>query len=205
MIARIALVLGSLGALFGAFWIVLPIVRAWMLPEAGGDLLWVIGPPTALRFGACTVLSALTLPFLLRPLGRRWREQDRAARGQPTDAVVERGISRPALLIRGGLLFVIYAIAGMFYFASHAEVRDATITFHSLLGARAYRYDQVVALQHQAPEGGQVDRYAMEFDDERWGYFDASCEGTTDGEIRAIAQHVSLRARQPWIETRGNR
>lgn len=204
MAARIAIVLGALGALFGALWLALPVVRGWMLPEAStaSGLLWVIGPPRALRFGACAVLAALTLPLLLRPLGRRWAAEDQRARPAPA---VERHVGRTALLIRGGLLFVVYAVCGAFYFVSHGEVRDGSIAFHSVLGTRAYGYAQIVSLEHQAPEGGQPDRYAIRFDDERWGYFDADCEGVDDGAARAIAAHVARRAGQVWLETSGNR
>lgn len=198
---RIGLVFAALGAAFGALWLVLPLVRAWMLPTAGGDLLWVVGPPAALRFGACTILAAITLPFALRPLGGRWRERDLRERGAPLDPTVGGLKERLSTMIKGAILAVIYGVCGAFYFTSYGEVRDATLTFHSLLGARTYGYERIVSIEHQAPVGGQVDRYAIAFDNGAWGYFDASCEGTTEAAVRAIAAHVAQRSGRSWIET----
>jgi hypothetical protein len=193
--ARIAVVLVSLALVFGLYWLALGVVRGWMLPHAHDEVLWVIGPAHVLRFGACAVFSALTLPFVLRPLGRRWREQDQRERGTP---IATHRTGQLALLIRGGLLFVVYAVCGLFYFASYGEVRDASITFHSPLGARTYAYDRITALHHFPPEGGQVDRYGIEFDDARWGYFDADCEGLDAAAALAIADHVSRHAGRSW-------
>ncbi len=207
MAGRIVIVLTALGALFAAYWLALPVVRGWMLPDAGGarGILWVIGPPQALRFGACTVLSALTLPFLLRPLGRSWREADLRARGAALDPLAAHHVTRTALLIRGGLLFVIYGVCGLFYFVSYGVVFDRRIEFHSLLGTRSFEYGRIVALEHHAPEGGQVDRYAIAFDDESWGYFESDCEGLDDPQARAIAAHVAARTGQSWAEVSGRR
>jgi hypothetical protein len=188
---RIVIVLVALGMVFGAYWTLLPIVRAAMLPVAdpAHGLLWVIGPAHALRFGAATILSALTLPIVLIPFRSRWR-------ATPTAMPV----NSTALLIRGALLFGIYTFCGAFYFTAYVEVRTDTITLHSPLGARTYDYARAASLEHLPPAGGQPDRYAIRFDDDRWGYFDADDEGIDAATVLAIAAHVSQHTGRPWIE-----
>jgi hypothetical protein len=207
MAFRIVVVLLALGALFGGFWLVLPIIRNWLLPTAGGasGALWIIGPPRVLCFGACAGLWAITLPFLLRPLALAWRANDQRANGAPVAPMAVHHVGRLALLIRGGLLFALYAVCGVVYFVSYGEVMDRSITFHSLFGARTYGYEHVVSLEHQASEGGQDPRYAIALDDESWGYFDASCEGLSEADVSAIAAHLSERTGRSWVETYGHR
>jgi hypothetical protein len=197
---RMAVVLLALGATFGLAWVALPILRAALLPVAppGG---WVLGPPLAFRFAACAVISACTLPFVLRPLGRRWRARDLAARGAPIDPLANAPGVRSARLVQGAILLVVYAIGGAFYFASHTEVLPDRIVIQTPLGARSYAYAQIAALEREAPVGGQPERYAMRFDDDRWGYFSTDAEGTTEAEIAAIAAHVSARAGLRWTDT----
>jgi hypothetical protein len=188
---RIAIVIALMVIVLGGYWVALPIVRAAMLPVAdrAHGLLWVVGPATALRFGAATVLSAVTLPFVLLPFRERWRASPTP---MPSNHV--------SLLIRGALFSVVYAIACAFYFTAYIEVRDSEMAFHGPLGTRRHRYDQIVALEHQPPVGGQPYRYAIHFDDDSWGYFDEDHEGVDASTVSAIADHVSRRVGRPWFE-----
>jgi hypothetical protein len=193
---RMVIALLTLGAVFGALWILLPAVRGLTLPAAvdGG---WVIGPVRALRFGACTVLSALTVPFLLRPLGQEWRRRDLATRGAPLDPL-PRG-SRAPLLVQGGLLFVVYALGAAFYFLSYTEVTPERITIHSPLGARAYGYGAITALERVARRGEET-KHAIHFDDDSWGYFGVDNEGLSPREVSAIAEHVARASGRSWVD-----
>lgn len=184
-----------LAVTFTGYWFALPIVRGWMLPEAGGasGILWVIGPAHVLVFGASAVLSSLTLPFVIRPLALHWQALDQQQNAPPLAA-------NKGHLVQGLLLFAVYAFCGVAYFASHGEVRDASIAFTSILGTRTYDYAQIRRLEHQPPAGGQVDRYAIELDDGSWGYFDADCDELDAASTLAVADFVSRRSGLPWVQ-----
>ncbi len=195
---RVAICLLTLGAVFFVYWTVLPLLRQLLLPapEPGG---WVLGPAWVLRFGACTVLSALTLAILLRPIGKSWRQRDQEELSKPRDPFAGRPHARTALLIKGGLLFVVYLVTGAFYFMSYTEVTPSRLVIHGPLGARSYAYDQVAALERIAPVGGQPEKYAIRFDDGSWGYFSIRCEGNAPADIAAVATHVASRSGRAWV------
>lgn len=197
---RMAISLLALGAVFGLFWLALPILRTALQPVAppGG---WVLGPPVALRFAACAVLSACSFPWMLRPLGRRWRERDLAERGAPLDPLAASPARKTGALIQGMLLLAVYGAGGAFYFTSYTEVLLDRIIVHGPLGARSHGYAEVSAMELQAPTGGQPERYALRFKDGRWAYFGSDAEGTTSDEISAIAAHLSARTGLSWLRT----
>lgn len=197
---RMAISFVALGAAFGLLWLALPLARAAMLPPAppGG---WVLGPPVAFRFGASAVLTAFTLPLVLRPLGRRWRERDLAARGAPLDPLASAPRLRAKSLIQGALLLIVYLVSGAFYFASYTEVLADRFVDHSLFGTRGYDYHRVSALELQAPAGDQPERYALRFDDDGWAYFSTDQEGTTAEEIAEVAAHIAAHTGLPWLRT----
>lgn len=192
---RVAIALLTLGAVFGALWILLPVLVRLTLPDPG-DPFWVIGPPRALRFAACTVFSALTVPFLLRPLGQEWRKRDLATRGAPIDPL-PRG-ARVSLLIQGGLLLAVYAMGAAFYFRSYMKVA-AQITVQSPLGARVHDYDAITALE-RVTRPGEETKYAIHFDDGSWGYFGADYETMTPARVAAIADYVARQSNQRWVD-----
>lgn len=191
---RAVVALALLAAVFAAYWMALPVVRAGLQPVAApGE--WVLGPAHALRFAACTVLSAMTVPVLLRALLRPPPPQT----PDPARDLLERvPVVRSALLIKGSLLFAVYAVCGAFYLASYTVVGADRLAIHSPLGVRTYSYDQITALSLTPPRGGQAARYGMRFRDDRWGYFSADREGVSEADVAAVAAHVAARVGRGW-------
>ncbi|MEZ4390602.1 MAG: hypothetical protein R3A48_05860 [Polyangiales bacterium] len=191
---RAVVALAILAAVFAAYWGVLPLVRAWLQPVAApGE--WVLGPARALRFGACTILSAMTAPLLLRAVIRPPPPQA----PDPARDLLERApVLRSALLIKGALLFVVYAVCGAFYLTSYTEVGADRLAIHSPLGVRTYSYDHITALSLTPPRGGQPARYGMQFRDDRWGYFGADREGVSEADVAAVAAHIAARVGRGW-------
>jgi hypothetical protein len=196
-VKRVGIVLSVLGCVFFAFWFLLPTVRGLLLPEAEPGS-WIVGPHRALRFGACTIISAVTLPLALRPLQRGWRERDLATRGAPLDPLASRPGTRVGLLIKGGLLFVVYTVCAAFYWISYTRVSPDGIAVRSPLGTRSYSYSQIEALERAAPAAGEAEKYTIRFSDSSWAHFSADHEGTTALAIERIAAYVADRSGRRW-------
>ncbi len=172
------------------------------LPEPPLDG-WLLRPAEVLRFGVCTVLSAVTVPFLLHPLHERWRDEDRAARRGGSGEVRPSRRSNGALLIKGGLLFLVYLVTGAFYLLSWSTYALEGIQVRTPLGTRTYTYDQVTQLLVIPP--GYRDgpskpgpEFAMELDDGRWAYFGLHSEGAEVEDLEAIARMVSRESGLEW-------
>jgi hypothetical protein len=56
----------------GCYWFILPAIQSLIIPNAPGGRNgpWVVRPVLAFHFGAAAVMSAVTLPFITRPLQR---------------------------------------------------------------------------------------------------------------------------------------
>lgn len=197
MFVRIALVLVAFGVCFGGLWLLLPIVRVALLP-AVPEGAWVLGPPRPFRFAACAVLCSLLMPLVFRPIGARWRAADIARRGAPMDPNAQRPQSRVGMLLKGGLLFAIYAIGAGFYVTSSTEVHPDKLVVRSLFSTRTYAMTQVRSLERNPPVGGQPERFVVRFDDNRTCNFTEEDEGATRARVEAIAAHLAARTSLPW-------
>ncbi len=190
---RIPFVFVVLALVFGAWWVALPVIKGWTLPAPPLDG-WLLRPASVLRFGACTVLSAVTVPFVLRPLTMRWREEDR---GRPAPR------SRASLVFQASLLFVVYLATGAFYLLGWSSFSPDGISVCTPLGTRSHLYEDVARLLvippgYQDGPNKPGPEFAIEFHDERWAYFGLHNEGASVEDVEAIARMVAELSGEAW-------
>lgn len=197
MRVRVGLVIVLFLLCFGALWVLLPIARVAFLPTVPAGS-WVLGPPRPFRFAACAVLCSLVMPFVFRPIGRRWINADIARRGAPMDPTSHRPQTRLGTMLKGGLLFVVYAFGGGLYVASSTEVHPDKLVVRSLFSTRTYAMTQIRALERNPPVGGQPERFVIRFDDRRVCNFTEEDEGASRAQVEAIAAHLAARTSLEW-------
>src|SRR5262245_15623188 len=101
--ACIALViLGAVGALY---WFTLPAIQSFLIPSAPGgeNGPWVVRPILAFHFGAVAVMTATTMPLIIRPLKKVWARED-AALGTRYDPLHNDPVRRVFMILAGLLL-----------------------------------------------------------------------------------------------------
>jgi len=197
-----------LGATFGLWYLVLPVVQRLIIPGAPGGTTgpWIIRPGWPLLFGSCVVAAAVSVPLLGRRLRQQWTAQDLAAGTKyvPFGNPAVKAAHNLALYIKGIILLLIYASALLFYLFSWGVVGPSGIEQKVPWGARVHAFDQIVSLQ-MIPKGEHNDElnadgpwYSAAFSDGSAFTFDASDGGVSDSELTAIAKFVADRSGKNW-------
>jgi hypothetical protein len=107
-------------AIVGAcYWFMLTGIQALIIPNAPGgpNGPWVVRPILAYHFCAMAVMTAVTVPFIIRPLQRVWTHED-AALGAQHDPIHGRPRMRVLFFVKGFLLLAVYAAGLVFYLFS---------------------------------------------------------------------------------------
>lgn len=202
---RLVITLAMLSGLAVGYWLLLPGIQSLIVPAApgGANGPWVIRPILAFHFGAVAVLTAVTLPALLTPLQQRWSRLDAEA-GTRYDPFRDRPASRFGLLLKAGLLLVIYAASLLFYLFSWTTVGPGGIEQQLPWGRRSYTYQQVATLE-TIPEGMRSEAlrqngpwYHLEFRDGLHTNWSLDNEGLTPDDLTAVTAYVSARTGLPW-------
>lgn len=201
MRAVISLVLVAVFA--GLYWIALPSLQARFLPDVPGgeDGPWIVRPILAMRFGAMAVMTAVTLPFAMRPLHRLWKQED-ASRGTRLKPL--RPWTRLAVFIKGFLLLAIYGMALAFYLLSWLVISPEGIEQRLPWTTLRHSFDDIATLQ-TIPEGERSERldengpwYSIQLKSGRVITVGLSNEGVTLEELQAMTDLVSEKAGQEW-------
>lgn len=199
---RVTLFLTALAVVFAGLFFLLPWIQRLFLPSARPATdHWVVRPHIAFRFCACAILSALSLPVLLRPVQKRWRAQD-AASGTVYVPFQNRPFGKVGILISGSLLAVIYASALAFYLSSWTVVSTSGIESRAMWKRRSHSFDHVRSLD-TIPAGMRSDKsaqdgpwYCVSFDDGSSFTFSEDNEGCSDSDLVEIAEFISTKAQR---------
>jgi hypothetical protein len=192
---------------FTAWYLLLPWLQAWVLPESrGGDVgPWVIRPIAALHYCACAILTALSLAVLLRYFARRWRVQDAAA-GSRYNPYRDRPFAKARILLASAVLAVVYGAALVYFLLSWTVVDAAGITERLPWRSRTHSYDEIRLLEivskhtrnHQSGLIGDGPWHRIEFQDGLSLVFGPDNEGCNEVEASKIAKYVAGRSKQIW-------
>ncbi len=195
----------ALVLLSGCYWFLLSGLQSWMIPAgAGGETgPWVVRPILAFHFCAAALMAAVTAPFLLGALRKRWNRED-AAQGSRFDPFAGRPVRRALFLIRGGLLVIVYLAALLFYLRSWVVIGPAGIEQH-LPWATLHHSFQDIATLETIPEGQRSDSlrqdgpwYSISLQSGRAMTWSLDNEGITREELAAIARFVAERSGRAW-------
>jgi hypothetical protein len=204
---RMAIVFAFLVGIFAVWYFVLPAIRALFSPTAsGGDQgPWVVWPIIAIRFCACAVLTAVSVPLAMQPLRRRWLAQDIAA-GSCYDPYRKQPFRKACVYLAGSALLVIYGAALVFYVSWWDIVGPAGITEHGPFGSKTHSFDQIRSLEVVSKRMRRDDDHLVgdgpwhrvEFIDGRSYAFGRDNEGWSEAEESAIAEYIAEKSKQTW-------
>jgi hypothetical protein len=194
-----------LSATFVVCYFLLALIQSAFLPKApnGTEGAWVIRPDRALHFCACAVVSAVTTPFLMAPLRKRWIEED-LVHGSRHDPFHGSRIRWIAVAIQSGALLLIYSAAFVFYLNSWTMVSRAGIDLKLPWGRKHYDFAQIRLLQMVPPAMRSETAakngpwYNVEFNDGRAEDFSADNEGLTASEQLAVAEFIAKQCNMAW-------
>jgi hypothetical protein len=197
--------LGTLVFVGAGYWFILPALQSQIIPNAPGGAAgpWVVRPILAFHAGAAAVLACLTVPLILGPVQKQWKREDAALstrydpfRGQPA--------ARAAIMIKGGLLFLIYGCAFAFYLFSWTIIGPDGVEERLPWGKRKHAFQDINSLE-AIPDGQRSDSiaqngpwYSLTF--QRGGSITLSHdnEGTTPAELTAMTSHIAKRSGLVW-------
>ncbi len=199
---RSAIFLVLLAAVFAVWFFLLPWIQAVILPTATGGTSgpWVVRPIIAVRFCACAILAAASMPLLLWRFGKRWHAQDVAA-GTRYDV---RPGHKASVLIKGSILGLIYAGALLLYLFSWTIVGPSGIEQRMPWSHKEHSFDQIASLE-MIPDGMRSDElvkngpwFNVVFTDGRSFAFGHDNEGCAVTDMSAIATYIAEQSGQSW-------
>jgi hypothetical protein len=205
---RMVIALVLLAGIFAAWYFVLPWIRALFLPTASGGVVgpWMVYPNVAARFCACAFLSAVSLPFVMIGLRKRWNDADAAA-GTRYDPFRGRPLAKIGPYLAGSVLCVIYGLALYFYFSCWAIVGPAGIDDRGPWRRKTHSFDQITSLEVVTRQMRHDDDHLIG-NDGPWhkvafvdgGTFDfgPEHEGCSEADISAIEKFIAQRSGKAW-------
>lgn len=205
---RAATMLFLLAVVFAVWYFILLWSRELIVPTVPGGRTgpWLVYPNIAARFCACAFLAAVSLPFVMTRLRKRWNAQDAAA-GTQYDPYRDRPLAKIGPFLAGGILAVLYGIALLAYFSDWTVVGPAGIDERFLWRRRAHSFDQIKSLEivsralrrdedHLVGNSGPW--HKVEFTDGRIFDFGPENEGCSDADISAIEKFIADRSGKTW-------
>jgi hypothetical protein len=189
--------LAVFAAVFTTYYFLLPVFQVVFLPPPPANG-WLVRPIQAFHFCAAAAFSIFTMPLL-----GSWMQR-RGLAPAPTKLPGKRSALPLILLVKGGLLVIVYVAAGVFYFSAYTSITDEEIEIQNLVNPRRYGMGDVVSLV-EIPEGFRVEArhqngpvLDLNFRDGTRSTMSLDCEGLTEEDLRAIRGMLAEKTGKPW-------
>ena len=197
-----AILLGAVAC----YWLVLPVIQSMIIPRAAGgaDGTWVVRPEGPLRVCAAAVMACVTVPFLARPLKRKWANED-AVSGSRYDPLAGRPVKRALFVLKAIVLLIVWGAGLMLYLFSWETIGPNGIEQHLPWTTLRHSFGDIASLE-TIPEGRRSDTlgkdgpwYAVRLRSGRSMTWSLDNEGMTRDELTAVTTFVAQRSGLEWM------
>lgn len=191
--------------LFIACFLALPSIQKRVSPAVPGGAMgpWLIRPEWTFRIGVSALVSALSIPLLMRPLHRLWIEQDAALGGSHNPLGGPPG-KRLGIYLRAGLTAVACAISLFAYFGTWVIIGPDYLEHRLFWRVTKFHYGYVRALE--IPDirrsnlfiGEEGASYKIQLTTGQVIFIGMDNEGMTRDELAAIGAFLEGKTKKKW-------